>query len=157
MKRCSDPECLPPVRGWGQRQPSWEDPEGAALGAFRDALHGHAKKSLARAATDHLGFGKPCSLEGSLAPALLEKGHPASGGGQAASPISQQMLFPGTPSGLFTHDFFFFLQLLNFQLLMRCTPRPSEGQARLCLGCLQKSPVCINLKGTLCSLHLSEC
>ena len=65
------------------------------------------KKSLARAATGHLGFGKPCSLEGSLAPALLEKGHPASGNGQAASPISQQTLFLGTSSGLFAHDFFF--------------------------------------------------
>lgn len=34
MKQCSDTEHLPPVRGWGQRQPSQENPAGADLGHF---------------------------------------------------------------------------------------------------------------------------
>lgn len=87
----------------------------------------HLEKSLARAATDHLVFGKPCSLEGSLAPALLEKSHPASGGRQAASPILQQMLFLGTSSGLFTHDFFFSSYLI---FSFSCAAHPGPAKVR---------------------------
>lgn len=44
MKKCSDTEHLPPVRGWGWRQPSPKDPANAAVGQ----LHDHPENFFAR-------------------------------------------------------------------------------------------------------------
>lgn len=75
------------------------------------------------------GFGKLCSLEGKLAPALVEKGHPTGRGGQAASPVSQQMLFPGTPSRLCTHHFGFLVTQFSAPHVLHTQVQQRSGQA----------------------------
>lgn len=96
---------------------------------MRVQLWGHFERHCMATPKDALpGQPQTTAAPGSQDPsaAVLERGHSSAGRLQARP---AQASCTGSLQGFSLRTFF---QLLHFQLLEGCTPRPSEGQPRLC-------------------------